>query len=133
MCKTGYDTPEEATDCLESTPIAHVEVGDIVETRYGFGWYDGDRNWVINPDVDTSVHGFDKSCSMGFYYVVTGITTLQHEVIIHLATKAMTGSNGYRGGWTTLRGHYFPKKIDAPESVIEDSKDLIGQIFDNLL
>lgn len=134
MCYNKYDTIQDAQGCLDrGVEKTDLKVGDIVEVKYGYGWFDGDKNWVINPDVDRSKHGFDKSCSMGFYYVITAIEPHEHRLKFHVVTKAMTGIDGHRHGYTYLTGHYKPKKIDAPEIVKLDAIDLIGFKSDRLL
>ncbi len=72
-CHRQYNNKPAAVECMNSTDEPTVEVGAIVVVKYGFGWYDGKKDWVINPDVDMSKHGFGSDCSMGFYYVVTSI------------------------------------------------------------
>ena len=125
-CKKQYTTKEEATECMNSNNTPKFEVGNIVELKYGYGWFDGDKRWVINPDVDMSKHGFGEDCSMGFYYVITVIKIVDHEVRYYVATNAMTGESGHNGGWTADT-HYPPKLIDAPKFVVKDSKKLIGK------
>jgi hypothetical protein len=126
MCKAEYDHKEQAQACLDrGVDKTDLKVGDIVELKYGFGWFDGDKRWVINPDVKLK-HGFGKNESMGFYYVITHMEAHEHRLRIYVATKAMTGANGHKGGYTYLSGHYTPKKIEAPEEVILDAIDLIG-------
>lgn len=127
ICKKEYKSKQAAINCMNSTDQQIVKVGDIVELRYGFGWFDGDKRWVINPDVDTSKHGFGADCSMGFFYVITHIDTENHRTRYHVMTNAMTGKKGYKGGWTYNKNHYTPKLIDAPEFVKQDSKNLIGK------
>lgn len=126
-CGNEYEQKKQAIDCINSGDEPIVKVGDIVELKYGFGWFDGDSRWVINPDVDTSKHGFGRDCSMGFYYVVTHIDQENHRTRYHVATKAMTGEQSYRSGWTYNIGHYTPKVIQAPDFVKNDSKNLIGK------
>jgi len=127
ICHTQYDIKAEAQACLDrSVEKTSLTLGDIVEVKYGYGWFDGDKKWVINPDVDMSKHGFSKDCSMGFYYVITHIEPDKHRLRFHVFTKAMTGTQGHREGYTYLRGHYTPVKIDAPEDVVLDSVDLLG-------
>ncbi len=127
ICGDSYTEKEEAQKCLDKgLDTLIVEVGDIVEAKYGFGWFDGDKKWIINPDVDMSRHGFGRDHLMGFYYVVTAIDTIEHKTRYHLATKAMSGDKGYRIGYTFSIGHHKPKPINAPDYVKKDSKDLIG-------
>lgn len=134
MCMNKFDHREQAQACLDrAVEKTDLKVGDIVEVKYGYGWFDGDKKWVINPDVDRSNHGFTKDRSMGFYYVITHIETEQHRLRFHVVTKAMTGENGHRHGYTYLTGHCTPKKINAPESVKFDAVDLIGFKSDHLL
>ena len=133
LCETDYETKNEATKCMNSNDTPKFKAGDIVEANYGFGWFDGDKRWVINPDVDQSKHGFDETCSIGFYYVVTLVELISHRATYHLATNAMTGKRGYKEGYTFLKGHLTLKLIKAPNFVIEDSKKLIGKKSTHLL
>ena len=132
VCKKRYDNLAEAEKCMSIKDEQLFIVGDIVELKYGFGWFDGDVRWVINPDVDMTKHGFGKDCSMGFYYVITYIELDGHRVRYHAMTKAMSGRQGHVGGYTYNNGHYTPKLIDAPEFVKHDSKSLIGKRIDYL-
>ena len=107
-CKSDYDTLKGAEACMAQgvdQPI--VKVGDIVTTDYGYGWFDGDIRWVVNPKVRAAPgplpsppvrpcpkkrgNCFDSCCTMGFYYVVTAIDHSGHRTRYHLFTKAMTG------------------------------------------
>lgn len=132
-CGNEYEEKQQAINCMNRSDEPIVNVGDIVELKYGFGWFDGDKRWVINPDVDMSKHGFGSDCSMGFYYVVTHIDQENHRARYHVATKAMTGKQGHRRWFTYNTGHYRPKLIDAPDFVKEDSKSLIGEKANYLL
>jgi hypothetical protein len=135
ICKQGYDTQEGAMHCAEKgTEKPIVEVGDIVLGAAGFGWYDGDRKWIKNPDVKKHPeHGncFGICCTYAFYYVVTAIDTDPrdaHRIRYHLFTKAMSEEEGYNSGYTFNVGHIRPRKVrEPPKEVVEDSKDLIGE------
>jgi hypothetical protein len=133
LCREEYKTKQEAIDCLNSTDKAICSVGDIVEVRYGFGWFDGDERWVINPKVDMSKHGFGPDCSMGFYYVVSAIDLVGHRTRYHVITNAMSVGRGYRSGYTFNKGHRTPQIISAPDFVVNDSKKLIGLKAENLI
>ena len=73
-CKQQYANKQQAIDC-EKQPIEKpcVEVGQIVEMCFGYGWFDGDKRWVINLDKKNAPriteHGncFDRCCTMGFW------------------------------------------------------------------
>ncbi len=133
ICNNRYDTKPEAEACLAIGVDERLRVGDIVEVKFGYGWYDGQKDWVINPEIDPNkTHGFGRKVSWGFYYVVTDVEISGHRVRYSVATKAMTGENGHRGGWTG-KNHYMPKKVDAPQSVIDESRELIGNKYTNLL
>lgn len=133
ICQGIYENKAVALECLNSSDAALFKVGDIVEARYGFGWFNGDKKWVINPDVDTKPHGFGRDCSMGFYYVISHIDMSGHEVRYHLATKAMKEDSGYEKGFTFNRGHVTIRLISAPKAVEEQSKELIGIKSDGLI
>lgn len=133
ICRNRYTNNEDAINCVNSNETPKFKVGDIVEVKYGFGWYDGSKNWVINPDVDMRKHGFDKDSSMGFYYVITAIEMDGHRVRYYVATNAMTEENGHKGGYTYIKNHYTPKLIEAPEIVKLESNSLIGKKIDWLL
>lgn len=129
VCTQEYNTREEAEECMNSTDKPLARVGDIVETVYRFGWFDGDEKWVINPEG-----GRGKDRLMGLYYVVTHIELIGHKHKYHLCTNAMTTreGRGYRK-IMVLHGHYPIKLIDAPEYVKQGSKKLIGKKADGLL
>ena len=145
ICLLEYPRSRPAYNCeAEGMPDKAVEVGDIVEIRYGFGWYDGDKKWVINPKNNRKSEGkkcpkkgtncFSKCCTMGFYYVITHINKDPddgHRWRYHIATKSMV--KGWADGYTYTSGHYAPKKIEnPPKYVVKDSKDLIGEIAKHL-
>lgn len=134
VCGLEYDSREKAEACMkQQKEETDLQVGDIVEAKYGFGWWDGDEKWIINPEANLKIHGFGPKHSLGFYYVITKIENENHRLKFHLFTKAMKPSTGYSQGYTYLNGHYLPKKIKAPKSVIEDSKDLIGNTANRLI
>jgi hypothetical protein len=141
ICEKGYPTREEAARCAargKEKPI--VKVGDIVLARAGFGWFDGSRDWVKNPDVKKHPeHGncFGECCTMTFYYVVTAIDDYEgdpHRIRYHLLTGAMSEEQGHRQRWTTVDGHYKPRRVkDPPDKVLAESKKFIGSKADNPL
>jgi hypothetical protein len=153
----GHEFGDEATAVAcegRGRERAIVKVGDIVVgNRAGFGWFDGDVSWIANPQVARDgvpvpgsvstkrnpKHGncYGACCTYQFYYVVTAIDGDEsdgHRVRYHLATKAMTGKEGYRSGYTFSDGHVRPRiVIDPPGAVLDSSDDLIGQKADCLL
>lgn len=134
ICEKECLTREEAIRCTargKEKPI--VKVGDIVLAPAGFGWFDGSRDWVKNPDVKKHPeHGncFGACCTFQFYYVVTAIDGDDedpHRTRYHLLTAAMSGEQGYRQGWTYADGHYKPQRVkDPPDKVLKESKLFIG-------
>lgn len=130
ICGKQYLTEQDAIIC-ETRPASPrlVEVGDIVIGQPVFGWFDGDPAWVSNPQA--------KNGDIAFYYVVTrvdGDDQNPHRVRYHLFTKAMTGKEGYRCGFTFNEGHISIRKVSAPAALlVADSKDLIGRQAEHLL
>ncbi len=142
ICKQQYETEKEAQECLNIGIEKSVAlVGDIVELNAGYGWFDGDKRWVINPNVNLKgikSHGncFGKCCTYAFYYVITKIEndTDRHKLKYHVFTNAMTGKQGHRNGYTFSETHITPKKIkNVPKFVLKDSKKLIGKKAGDLL
>jgi hypothetical protein len=153
ICKELYDTPEKATICESTKNVSRFSVGQIVTARAGFGWYDGDNKWIANFDrlgeyivpgkfeagriAHPGINCFCELCTYSFYYVITAIgrnPSDPHETAYHLATKAMTGTQRYRGGRTNWSGHYRPKVVsNPPEEIVRESKKLIGMQFSYLL
>lgn len=151
ICKAQYANEKAAEKCLAKgidAPI--VKVGDIVSMGYGYGWFDGDVRWVINPNVRVSPGPkpspprrpcpkkkgscFGSCCSMGFYYVVTMIDLHEHRTRYHVFTKAMTGKERPTGGWTYNAGSCAPKLVKNPKKfLIKSSVSLIGQKAEHLL
>ncbi len=136
ICKTEYETNREAVTCEAKgldAPVA--KVGDIVFVRAGFGWFDGDKRWVSNRNVLEKVpkpnpHGncFGECCTFQFYYVVTAIDNDGHRRRYHIMTKAMSGKQGHRGGYTFGSHHVTMRVVKKPPLfVTKDSEDLIGQ------
>jgi hypothetical protein len=146
ICSEEYTTEKECLEC-ESRKLDRpkLAVGDIVSIRFGYGWYDGDRDWVINPEKEFTKRGgtcptsgdgncFGECCTMGFYYVITKISHEQHRVKYHVFTKAMTGKQGHHEGYTYEEMHYTPTLVpNPPKKVVSSSKDLIGKESDYLL
>ena len=152
-CGTEYRNSGEAAACEARAANAKpkFKVGDIVTARAGFGWYDGDRNWIVNAKkVDPNKHGkpgpivrrkcpnghgncFSPCCTFQFYYVVTLIDWDDrdphlHRVRYHLVTNAMTGKHGYRAGYTFDEAHWLPKLVaNIPLDVLGASRALIGE------
>lgn len=138
-CETDYKTAEECKEC-ESRGIVDkiVSVGDIVRRYEPMGWYDGDRRWIINPEVEglrksrecpnKNSNCFSECCTMRFYHVVTAITKSEddgHRWIYHLHTKAMSGKQGYMEGYVYTG---LEKVNNPPKFIVRDSKDVIGKI-----
>lgn len=142
-CGVEYDNPTTARKCEATDPGKRlVEVGDIVFGSAGFGWYDGDKRWVSNPDIlvkpkcqhKDGRNCFDDCCTYRFYYVVTTIDVEKHRIRYHLETNAMEGQQGHRGGYTYNIHHITPTKVKNPPAfVVKDSKALIGRTRKGLL
>lgn len=139
ICRTIYDKADDALECeKQGIPKPKAKVGDIVEFKYGFGWFNGNEKWVINPKVvRKKKHGncFGKCCTFGFYYVVTyisGVVDERHNVKYYLATNAMSGKHGHHIGYELVNDSDSGFKIfkEPPKFVIEDSKNLIGKRVD---
>lgn len=136
-CGIEYETIKECRDCEARGFHPTLKVGDIVLGNPGYGWYDGDRRWVVNPDVRNrpKKHAdgrncFGVCCNYVFYYVVTKIDGHEdnaHRPRYHLITNAMTGKEGHRGGWTYDIDHIKVSKTQPSESVLDDSKRLLGE------
>jgi hypothetical protein len=129
-CRTEYRTPEDALICaLQPADKLELKIGDFVTAGdYRFGWYDGDKDWVLeNPNPTGWGH-------FALIYVVTAIGPTgergRHELKYHLFTKGMT--EDFTCGWTTTRGHYTPKKISPPPNLSLEGIQ-IPQKFNNLI
>lgn len=151
ICGKEYDLEAAALACeARGKPTYRFAVGDVVLAGAGFGWFDGDRRWVENyrrlhaagiapPSRGVGGHGncFSSCCTYQFYYVVTALAVEDddgHAPRYYVATKAMTGAQGYAGGWTTEETHVrLSKPIAIPEFVWRDSADLLGQRIEALL
>jgi hypothetical protein len=154
-CFASYEDEGDAWRC-ESQPFdPEFGVGDIVTAHAGFGWYDGDRKWIRNPEVveheahDLTLPGvrcklrrnpdhgncFGDCCSIAFYYVVTAVgndARNPHRIEYHVATKGMKCA--YRGGRTYDQGHHTLSKVEHPPAdIVAASLDLLGKRFERLL
>lgn len=155
FCGEEYKSAERARDCEALGFNPTVKVGDIVTCGGGFGWYDGDRRWITNPDVDLDIekhHGrrkksncFDVCCTYLFYYVVTSIDgdhlmtcgrrgrpVDAHRPRYHLFTRAM--KMGYRSGVTYDEGHYAMTKVKDPSAyLVSSARGLLGLKTERLI
>lgn len=138
-CGTDYTDPVAAEACEALGFKPSFEVGQIVTCRSGFGWYDGMRSWVTNPDAGNgepcpvgNSNCFDECCTYSFYYVVTYVDGDQgvgcdmsalHRPRYHLATNAM--QTGYRIGYTFDDGHLRPVVVENPPR-LRGARKLIG-------
>lgn len=138
ICGTEYKEFDEAAACeAQGRPKQTLKPGDIVTIGAGYGWFDGDRRWVLNPDVKRKDHAdgrncFDRCCTMAFFYVITKAEECsslgEHRIRYHLLTKAMSGKQGHRKGYTYDQHHRTPKKVANPPAwVVGDSLDVIGE------
>ena len=131
-CDKRYPNEDQAEECFNRGFHPTLKVGDIVIAGIDrFGWFDGDEKWIAR-----AIDGVSRTGKLyAFYYVVTEIDgddshpwSDGHRPRYHLLTKAMTGKQGYRGGYTFDKKHLTPRKVDNPPAeIVENSKDLIGQ------
>lgn len=141
ICGGRYPTEMQARSCEDQTiPELTIKPGDIVLLRAGFGWYNGDPQWVSNPDVTPDKknpdHGncFGRCCTYAFYYVVTHIENYNHRWRYHVKTDAMLGESTYSQGFTFSEHHYTPRLVkDPPEHVLREGKKHIGKVFKQLI
>lgn len=143
-CGEEYEELAKAQRCEARDPGRQlVEVGDIVLVKAGFGWFDGDTRWVIQPTVGlfayregrcprNDTNCFGECCTYSFYYVVTAIDIVEHRLRYHLATRAMRA--GPRHGYTFNKHHYTPVKVELPSDfLVRSGRGLIGQRARGLL
>ena len=145
-CSEEYKTKVEAAACEADPSKRAADLGDIVFNGAGCGWYDGDKGWISNPDVRLrgkcpkgDGNCFDTCCTYQFFYVVTAIDRAprplgwmepRHPWRYHLFTRAMSGKQGYRGGYV----YSIRKVVGAPPAhVITTSKDVLGTKWDDSL
>lgn len=132
ICGTIYKTEQEAVHCeSKGREEPKFNVGEFItvdQEDYGtFGWYDGDPNWVTSKPRGLHPHDGPQ---YSLIYVITAITQYGHRLKYHLATKGMSGKQGYRSGWNTIdggRGQYV-----LPITWL-DGNDLLGKTFDHLV
>lgn len=154
VCRKPFSRRADALVCEnKGVEKAVADVGDIVFATCGFGWFDGDKAWVSNPQVRRFAHYtphpvrkpcprgdrncFAECCCYKFFYVVTAIDLDDqddHRIRYHLFTLAMTGKNGHANGYTFNEGHFTPEKVAKPPvAVLKASKKLIGKKSRRLL
>jgi hypothetical protein len=144
VCGGRFPTQVQAMACERVGFKPRHKVGEIVFAKGGFGWYDGQKNWVSNPNVSRDRecpsgvgNCFDDCCCFRFYYVITFIDKDErdgHRARYHLMTMAMSGNQGYRAGYTYDTGHESIELVKNPPTlVVEESKTLIGQQAQHLL
>lgn len=140
-CGQKYDDPALAQACEAQKPAVKFQPGDIVTKGYGFGWFDGEAEWVRNIRVlnRRARHGrelthldgktddrncFDGCCTIGFYYVVTAVDEHEHRTRYHLRTLAM--KSGYKCGYVSAYYDELPirKAQRVPFQVREQARTM---------
>ncbi len=51
ICKRKYEDKKQAEKCLKRGFFPKFKVGNIVFIYKHFGWFNGDKRWVSNPNV----------------------------------------------------------------------------------
>jgi hypothetical protein len=144
-CLRKYNNPEDCQACEAQDPGEPVcEMGDIVTcSRSGFGWYDGFKDWVVNPDVVLKVdrenyqgcprgdgNCFRSCCNYAFYYIITNVDQFGHRWRYHLRTLAM--QRAYSRGHTFIETHCQVQLVKDPE-VVSKLRELggayLGEIY----
>lgn len=148
ICKREYPTLAEAEKCEAVKVEPEFSPGDIVFSKGGFGWYDGSKDWVSNPDVATrrgkcpngNGNCFEPCCTYLFYYAVTAVGVykwagqIEHRAQYHVRTLAMTVKSGHGGGYTNAETHIGLTLVpDPPEIVKKQVRALIGWESKHLL
>jgi hypothetical protein len=158
LCRSAYDSLDEAVACAARETVHPFKVGDIVTEpapwpRYG--WHDGPDHWVNRfekPDGSkekTNTNGRDWRGMRSFYWVVTAVGfradvyrprpfgghPAGHKPIYWVRTLGLcNGMEGGRGGWTSNETHQkFELVKKPPARVVRESKALIGFKADFLL
>lgn len=157
-CMTIYSSAELAQACEAQTIEPIAQPGEIVLAKGSFGWFDGDKSWISNPDVKLKINGykcpngddncFGSCCNYAFYYVVGAVTLDQpdnvyvrgrvrdelreHRWKYHLFTRAMSSIDGYGSGYTYDHGHYTPRRVE-PQPKLDGAEAFIGQRSKHLL
>ncbi len=143
-CEEQYASEAECRRCETQKDEVRFAVGDIVLGRYGFGWFDGDRDWVSNPELllpglkearpkhcpRGDGNCFGKCCTLGFYYVVSAIDTYEHRTRYHLRTGAMR--SGYQSERTTNDEGGWRKVPNPPNKVLTQARSMIGRKSDEV-
>lgn len=142
-CEESYDTFQKALNCESQTDESQFNIGDIVTTVRGhYGWFDGDKSWVIDPTGGKKERDllkkyglkpdkFHGTRTLHFYYVITDIDrdpANKHKVRYHLHTRAILYSNKPKSGYTFNEGHIPIVLIkDPPKQIVKRSLQLIGK------
>ncbi len=145
-CGGKFDGIDKAIACeaVEGVRIDDIEVGDIVLAKSGFGWFNGDKRWITNPNIKLrarhAYNCFGPCCTFQFFYVVTLIDEQEHRARYHLRTRAMAdkrksgGEMGHIGGYTFNVHHITPKKVDRPPPfLLRSGRSLVGWKAESLL
>ena len=149
ICGKKYNTEIEAIKCERTPYNPKLKVGDIIKISQNFGWFDGDKKWIRNPNVgpkngpmkrlpcpNGNSNCFEECCCYSFYWVVTAIDRDPqglHRPRYHIFTEAMTGNMGYHSCYV-FDTHLNPEKIEFPPSyIVETSKKYFGMRSEYLL
>lgn len=128
VCKSLYDTSVEATACFNTTEKAEFQVGDLVTMYPRYGWYDGDKDWVLSTVSEEHDKGRNR---YEFLYVVLRVGSnlrYPHETNYWVRTLAC----GQKYGWTG-RNHYRLSRLtddrlsQLPDHVIKAAAGLAAK------
>lgn len=135
-CKAMHDTQTEARKCDASDEAPAIAVGEIVLIDVGYGWYDGDVNWlVLNTDT---FHGRPTHSA---FFVITAIDYDRggyqpHSPRYHVKTRGIlngnpTGLAGYTGG-----SHKTMRRVRNTlhmQTLKEEGAQFIGEKTEHLI
>lgn len=144
ICKVVYPTKDECLECVsKGVPKNDIKVGDIVTEGGGYGWFNGDKQWVVNYRQRISRSGhvtrtehtdgrncFESCCCIHFYYVVGRIEEDprdRHRKRYYLVTDAMTGSQGHR--FIVSWRDYIKKVSNPPKALLKRVPQMLRDVM----
>lgn len=141
-CKEMHATEAAARKCFASNQTCSLKPGDIVTCSQTYGWTDSKKqHWIANGVLASPNPSATRQLYQ-FFYVVTAITWGDrrqshyglHDAKVSLHTLAIyNGMPHGKHGWTGSN-HYPVKLVKHPPAlVVAESKDFIGNVYENLL
>lgn len=122
VCGRAFSSEKEARECARSTPAARFKPGDVVTISSGYGWHDGDDEWVLFNDPKGKCA--DGRGGRDFIWVVV------RRVPVERASPFAPNHYAHRVRWVLrtlgMRGQHF--EVKEPEMDYSGQLQMIRRV-----